>query len=110
MIMCVETRFLASLEMTQFLNIIRADHFLFQINRYNSVVSMKIKPSADFSAIPAYLVILQAKFYVPAMRAESTRLILAPAERVVRFVINLPAKYSPVSLKAVQSQLRKNSD
>ena len=95
MIMCVETRFLASLEMTQFLNIIRADHFLFQINRYNSVVSMKIKPNAYFSAIPAYLVILQAKFYVPAMRAESTRLILAPAVRVFRLVNNLQVMFFP---------------
>ena len=110
MIMGVETRFLVTLEMTRFLNILRSHHFLFQRNIYNSVVSMKIKPNADVFAIPAYLVILQAKFYVPAMRAESTRLILAPAERVVRFVINLPAKYSPELLKAAQSQLRKNKN
>ena len=54
MIMGVETRFLVTLEMTRFLNILRSHHFLFQRNIYNSVVSMKIKPNADVSVIPDY--------------------------------------------------------
>ncbi len=36
---------------------------------------MKIKPSADFSAIPAELVIQQAQPDAPAMQAESVRRI-----------------------------------
>jgi hypothetical protein len=69
MIMGVETRFLVTLEITRILNILRAHQFLFQINRYNSVVSMKIKPNADFSAIRVEPAILQSKFDVPVMRA-----------------------------------------
>ena len=69
MIMGVETRFLVTLEMTRFLNILRSHHFLFQRNRYNSVVSMKIKPNADASAIRVEPAIQRAKFGVPEMRA-----------------------------------------
>ena len=69
MIMGVETRFLAALEMTRFLNVLRSPHFLFQRNIYNSAVSMKIKPSACFSAFPVEPAIRQAKFDVPVMRA-----------------------------------------
>ena len=108
MIMGVETRFLASLEMTRFLNILRSHHFLFQRNIYNSVVSMKIKPSADFSAFPAESAIQQAKPDALTKQAESILRNLDQAVRVVRFAHNLPAKSFPESLKAVQSQLRKN--
>ena len=69
---------------------------------------MKIKPNADVFAIPAYLVILQAKHDAPLMRGESVLRILVQARPVYRFVINLQVKFFPESLKAVQSQLRKN--
>ena len=69
---------------------------------------MKIKPSADFSAIPAEPAISQAKTDALMKQAESIRLILIPAGQVYRFVINLQVKFFPESQKAVQSQLRKN--
>ena len=95
MIMGVETRFLVTLKMTRFLNILRSHHFLFQRNRYNSVVSMKIKPNADFSAIPVESAIQQAKFDVPSMQAELVRLISVPATEVFRFANNLQVKSFP---------------
>ena len=41
---------------------------------------MKIKPSADFSAIPAGPEIQQAEPDAPAMQAESVRQISVPAK------------------------------
>jgi hypothetical protein len=69
---------------------------------------MKIKPSADFSAIHAEPAIQQAKSDALMMQAESARLILVPAEQVFRLVKDLPVNLFPESLKVVQSQLQKN--
>ena len=46
---------------------------------------MKIKPSADFSAIPSEPAIQQAEPDAPAMQAESVRLNLVLAGQVFRF-------------------------
>ncbi len=71
---------------------------------------MKIKPSADFSAIPAEPAIQQAELDAPAMQAESVRLTFSSGKVGFRFVQDYPANLFPESRKVVQSQLRKNSN
>ena len=51
---------------------------------------MKIRPSADFSAIPVELAIQQVKSDAPAMQVESVRLILVPASSDSCFVQDYP--------------------
>jgi len=53
---------------------------------------MKIKPSADFSAIPAEPAIQQAEPDAPAMQAESVRRISVPARSDSRFVQDYASK------------------
>ena len=64
---------------------------------------MKIRPNADFYAIPAVLVIQQVKFDSPALQAESVRLILVAAGLDSHFVQDFSAKIFPESRKAAQS-------
>ena len=71
---------------------------------------MKIRPNADFSAILAESAIQQAEPDAPAMQAESVRRISVPARSDSRFVQDYPANLFPELRKAVQSQIRKNSD
>ena len=56
---------------------------------------MKIKPSADFSAIPAEQAIQQVEPDAPAMQAESVRRISVPASSDSRFVQDYPANLFP---------------
>ena len=71
---------------------------------------MKIKPSADFSAIPAELVIQQAEPDDPMKQSELVRRILVPARSGLRFVHDYPANLFPKLRKAVQSQIQKNKN
>jgi len=71
---------------------------------------MKIKPSADFSAIPAEPAIQQASPDSLMMQAESVRRISVPARADSCFVQDFPANLFPELRKAVQSQIRKNNN
>ena len=71
---------------------------------------MKIKPSADFSAIPAESATQQVKSDALMMQAESALLFSAPETSAPYFVLLPQGEIFPELRKAVQSQIRKNSN
>lgn len=69
---------------------------------------MKIRPNADFSAIPIIPAISPVKSDALAMQAESVGCPSVPERSDSCFVQDYPAKFFPILRKVVQYQTRKN--